>query len=216
MTKKKKVVIAFIGLTIFLLAVIFGYTYSKYVNSETVKGTATVAKWSFNGAITNSDENDLTSKEISLADSMDSNDSVVSKKIAPGTSGSFKIIIDATGSEVDVDYDVFLADEDKENGKKPENLYFTCNDLVTGNGQKFYSLEEMFKNSSDEHKSNLSGTIAKDEASMKKVITVNWNWPYETTDRDGGLEKADIQDTEDSSINDYCFTLNIIGKQKAQ
>ena len=214
MSKKKKIIIACLGITILLLSIIFGYTYSKYVHTETVKGSASVAKWSFNGAISNTRDDDLESKEISLADSMNSNDSVKSKTIAPGTSGSFKIIIDAEGSEVGVDYDVFLADEtDEENGenRKPANLYFTCDDLLTGQGEKFYSLEEMLKNNSDDSKSNLSGTIAKDAESKRKVITVNWNWPYESNEN--GLEKGDIQDTKDSNITNYRFTLNIVGKQ---
>ena len=212
MSKKKKIFIACIGIAVLCLAITLGYTYSKYVYTVPVKGTASVARWSFDGAISNTSE-DLVTKEISLADSMNSNDSVVSKKIATGTSGSFKIIIDATGSEVGVDYDVFVADDADETegeGKKPANLYFTCNDLLTGKGEKFYSLKEML-NSEEENKSNLSGTIAKDAASKKKVITINWEWPYESNEK--GLEQGDVQDTKDSNINDYRFTLNIVGKQ---
>ncbi|MBR1540068.1 MAG: hypothetical protein IJ629_02680 [Clostridia bacterium] len=52
------------------------------------------------------------------------------ERIAPGTSGNFKIIIDASGSEVGVDYDVTSLGE---GNNKPDNLYFTCSDLINAN-----------------------------------------------------------------------------------
>ena len=57
----------------------------------------------------------------------------------------------------------------------------------------------------------MRGTITKDNNTEEKVITVNWEWPYETRDQSGNLQ--DKQDTDDSKISDYTFTLNIIGKQ---
>lgn len=200
---------------ILLLAMIVGYTYAKYINSRTVTGSSATATWSFDGAISNTDSQ--VTKSISLAETV-SKDSIASGKIAPGTSGNFKIIINASGSEVDVDYDVLLK---QEANHKPANLYFTCSDLVdstdeNGNLKKYYSLSDMLglvQVDQNTSKYNMSGKITKDNNGTPKEITVNWEWPYEST-RDGlTLEELDEQDTNDSGINDYTFTLNILGKQ---
>lgn len=210
MRKSKKVLIVFACLAVLLLSIIFGYTYSKYVYKEPVSGSASVAKWSFSGAISNSENK--TTKSISLADTMNSSDSITKGKIAPGTSGSFKIIVNAAGSEVDVDYDVLLASEESQ---KPKNLYFKCNDLVEGSGQKFYSLAEMLKVNEETQRSNMSGKITTSQNEEPKEITVEWEWPYESTDESGvkQQEQLDEQDTNDSKLGDYTFTLNIVGTQ---
>ena len=212
MSKKKKITLMVIALVAFIIATIMGFTYSKYVNSMEVSGTAKTATWSFDGAISNTD--DETTKSISLAETI-SKDSVVSDKIAPGTSGNFKIIINANGSEVDVDYDVLLKDEVN---SKPANLYFTCNDLKNskdseGNLIKYYSLADMLEVDNTTNRSNMSGRIDKDENLTAKVITVNWEWPYESVQDGKTQEELDEQDTKDSGITDYKFTLNIVGKQ---
>ena len=212
MSKKKKILFAVVALIVVLFALIVGYTYSKYTDSKEVTGSAATASWSFNGAISNTASKTTTS--ISLAETI-SKDSIVQGKIAPGTSGSFQIIINAKGSEVDVDYDVLLKGAES---KKPANLYFTCEDLVNAKDEnheliKYYSLADMLKVDNTTHKSNMSGTIDKDKNGTEKVITVNWEWPYESTKDGVSQEVLDAQDTEDSGITNYTFTLNIVGKQ---
>ena len=213
MSRRKKLLIIVLSLMlVFLVAMILGYTYAKYINSREVSSTAGTATWSFDGSISNTENNQT--KSISLAQTVNK-DSVVSGKIAPGTSGTFKIIIDANGSEVDVDYDVLLKGEES---NKPDNLYFTCEDLVNARDSennliKYYSLEDMLAFDSQSNEYNMSGTIDKDSNSTPKEITVDWVWPYEST-RDGyTLEQLDALDTEDSGITDYTFTLSILGKQ---
>ena len=136
----------------------------------------------------------------------------MTEKIAPGTSGSFRIIINANGSEVDIDYDVLLKEEEN---NKPKNLYFTCEDLVNAKDEnneliKYYSLSDMLKVDSQTNRSNLSGTITRENNLNAKVITVNWEWPYETI-TDNVIQ--DEQDTNDSGIQNYNFKLSIVGKQ---
>lgn len=213
MKKRKKILFIVIALMLLLLvAMTLGYTYAKYINSREVKSTSATATWNFDGAISNT--NSETTKSISLAQTINK-DSIVSGKIAPGTSGSFKIIVNAKGSEVDVDYDVLLKGEESH---KPDNLYFTCEDLVKAkdeNGKliKYYSLADMLAVDSQTNKANMSGTIDKDDNATAKVITVNWDWPYESTRTDKSLAELDAQDTNDSGVTDYAFTLNILGKQ---
>ena len=118
--KRKKIGIVAVVL-ILLIALITGYTYSKYHQSVSVNVTSAVAKWKFSGEIVNS-KNSSTESTISLADTIESS-SVAEKRIAPGTKGEFSIVIDATGSEVDLSYIVELTEETN----KPQNLFFTYN-----------------------------------------------------------------------------------------
>ena len=183
MNKRKKIfLIVALLMSLLLIAMIFGYSYAKYYNSKEVSGTSATAIWNFDGAI--SKEDNGTTKTISLANTLDGSNPSVEGKIAPGTNGSFKIIVNAKGSEVDVDYDVLLKDE--ESGNKPDNLFFTCNDLEKAKDEnnnliKYYSLADMFKIDEETERSNLHGTIEKDSNDLPKVITVNWEWPYEST-----------------------------------
>lgn len=207
--KKRKIILPLcLVAAIFLLAIALGYTYSKYTSSSKIKGLTSTATWSFDGSISNS--SNMKTKQINLADTV-SKSTIKTGKIAPGTSGDFKIVIDASGSEVDVDYDVVFENEE---GKKPTNLYFTCEDLTNSRDSqgliKYYSLSEMLKVDGSNQRSNMSGTILKSENSSPKVINVHWEWPYETR-KDGVLQ--DDVDTKDSSIENYSFSINIIGKQ---
>lgn len=210
--RKKLLLVVAILMLVLLVAMGLGYTYAKYTNSREVSGSSATATWSFDGAISNTSNE--TTKSISLAQTV-SKDSVTTGKIAPGTNGTFKIIINAAGSEVDIDYDVLLKGSEN---NKPSNLYFTCEDLVDaretdGSLKKYYSLAEMLAVDSQTNRSNMSGTIDKDTNNTAKEITVNWVWPYESN-RDGyELDQLDLQDTNDSGITDYSFTLNILGKQ---
>jgi len=213
MSKRKKLLFVVVALMLTLLiAMALGYTYAKYINSRDVSSSASVAAWSFNGAISNT--NSETTTTISLANPTNSG-SNVNGKLAPGTSGSFRIIVNAAGSEVDVDYDVLLKGTEN---NKPSNLYFTCSDLenaVDGEGNliKYYSLADMLAVDNTTGRSNMSGTITASQNSTPRVITVNWEWPYEST-RDGMTQtELDAQDTLDSDINNYTFTLSIVGKQ---
>ena len=215
MNKRKKLLIVVIALMLVLLiAMALGYTYAKYVGHKDVSSSTATASWSFDGAISNTE--DLETTSISLAQNA-TNGQVKTERIAPGTSGNFKIIIDASGSEVGVDYDVTLLGEEN---NKPDNLYFTCSDLINANEngelKKYYSLEEMLAQVQiDENTSkyNLSGTIDKEQVDSLKEITVNWEWPYESTRTGYTLEQLDALDTEDSGITDYTFTLRILGRQ---
>lgn len=216
MSKRKKMLLIVTALMIILLvSLLLGYTYAKYTNSKEVTGSAATATWSFDGAISNTESNET--KSISLAQTVNK-DSVKSGKLAPGTSGTFKIIINAKGSEVDVDYDVLLKNEES---NKPANLFFTCEDLVNARNDKgelikYYSLSDMLNTVQvDENttKYNMSGTIDKDENEAPKVITVNWEWPYESEIAGKSTDELDLQDTNDSGITDYTFTLSILGTQ---
>ena len=53
MNKRKKLLLAIIACVIILFSILIGYTYSKYVKSVPVAGGGVIAKWSFDGFLTN-------------------------------------------------------------------------------------------------------------------------------------------------------------------
>ena len=97
-----------------LVAFIGGQAYAKYISQVRGNGIAEIATWSFK---VNGEKEQV--QEIRLASTCN-NQTLVNNKIAPGTSGSFNIKIDATGSDVGINYNITFAQEEN----KPQNLKF--------------------------------------------------------------------------------------------
>ena len=114
MTKRKRALGILLTIALVLLVFSTGYTFAKYYTEIEGGGIGSIAKWSF---IANNSED--TMQKISLVDTANQV-SLVEGKIAPGTSGNFDIVIDATGSEVGVDYEVRVAEENN----MPTNLIY--------------------------------------------------------------------------------------------
>ena len=190
MSKKKKALIIVAILAIILLAFIGGQAYAKYITEVKGQGMAEVATWSFK---VNGGKEQI--QQINLASTCDNN-TLVDNKIAPGTSGSFNIIIDGTGSDVGIRYNINFED----NSTKPTNLKF-----------KYENVEY---NSLGEIQDSISGIIgAKDE---NKVITlpIEWIWEYETGSNSETINTNDTIDTEDAqNIQNYTFNVSVIGTQ---
>ncbi len=190
MSKKKKALIIVAILAIILLAFIGGQAYAKYITEVKGQGMAEVATWSFK---VNGGKEQI--QQINLASTCDNN-TLVDNKIAPGTSGSFNIIIDGTGSDVGIRYNINFED----NSTKPTNLKF-----------KYENVEY---NSLGEIQDSISGIIgAKDE---NKVITlpIEWIWEYETGSNSETINANDTIDTEDAqNIQNYTFNVSVIGTQ---
>lgn len=190
MSKKKKVIIVSSILIIMLLAFIGGQAYAKYISQVRGNGIAEIATWSFK---VNGQKEQV--QEIKLVSTYNS-ETLVNNKIAPGTSGSFNIIVDATGSEVGIKYNIKLAEE----SNKPQNLKF-----VYG-GKEYDSIKQL----GDE----LSGTIAANEENKTRTINVQWKWNYETGSSAEQINANDIIDTNDAiSIANYTFQVIVTGTQ---
>lgn len=190
MTRKKKVLIVLAILAIVLLAFIGGQAYAKYVSQVRGNGVAEVATWSFkvNG------QNEQV-EEINLASTCD-NETLVNNKIAPGTSGSFNIIVDATGSEVGINYNIAFTEEEN----KPQNLKFVYNDT------EYNSIKDLEK--------DLSGTINANDEEKTRTLNVGWKWDYETGSGPEEIESNDLVDTQDGqSIQNYTFDVVVTGTQ---
>lgn len=190
MTRKKKVLIVLVILAVILLAFIGGQAYAKYVSQVRGNGVAEVATWSFkvNG------QNEQV-EEINLASTCD-NETLVDNKIAPGTSGSFNIIVDATGSEVGINYNIVFTEEEN----KPQNLKFIYNDT------EYNSIKDL--------EDDLSGTINANDEEKTRTLNVKWKWAYETGSDTEEITSNDLVDTQDAlSIQNYTFDVVVTGTQ---
>lgn len=196
MTKKKKVIGIILAITLILLVFLAGYSFAKYYTQIDGEGTGTIAKWSFIAGNKNGNI-----EEISLIDTADEV-SLVYGKIAPGTKGNFDIVIDATGSEVGVNYEVKVSSETN----LPTNMkyYITKKDGTKSN--EYNSLEDLAK-------AELNGNIPINEDQIR-TVTVNWMWPYESNDI-SKIDEYDLADFQTGVKADlkYKFVLQIIGTQ---
>ena len=182
---------AVVVLALIVAIILSMYAYSKYTSTLTGNGTSTVAKWSFkvNGQT-------QTIPDIELGETMDAHSNVVDKKLAPGTSGHFDLILDGSGSEVAIDYNIKLAIT-----QKPTNL-------------KFY-LDDKYQTpiSETDGTLNIAGSIALEDVNTPLTKTIYWQWPYETGKTSNEIDKNDETDTKDSGKN-VTMTITVTGTQR--
>lgn len=130
-------------------------------------------------------------KSINLLTTAD-NEKIVYEKIAPGTRGSFNIILN---SDKKFKYKIIF----ESISEKPQNLNFIAleNEQVLGCAN---TLEELSQ--------YLEGNISKE----KRInIKINWYWNYED---EKNSKLSDIQDTKDSKIiKKYQFNIYTLGEQ---
>jgi len=190
LSKKRKVLLVLAVLLIILLAFIGGQAYAKYVSEVRGNGVAEVATWDFK---VNGQSEQV--EEINLASTCN-NETLVDNKIAPGTTGSFNILVDATDSDVGINYNITFTEEEN----KPENLKF------------FYNEKEY--NSIKELEEDLSGTINANEEDKTRTLNVQWEWSYETGSNEEEIAKNDLIDTKDGqTIQNYNFEVVVTGTQ---
>ena len=187
---KKKAVIIIAILVAIILSFVGGQTYSKYVTEVRGDGTAQIATWDFK---VNGQREQV--QTISLGSTYDSS-TLVNGKIAPGTEGNFQIKVDATGSDVGIDYKIKFSDETT----KPANL-------------KFY-YQEVEYNSVLELGDALSGTINADDENKSKTFDIKWKWNYETGSNPTEVASNDKIDTQNAQeITNYEFDVIVSGTQ---
>lgn len=123
MKKNKSIKILIILAATILITIFIGYGYSKYVTSIKGETKAQIASWNFK--IT---EKSSESLSIDLAKTRFENDNteVDKTKVAPGTKGALEFNIDASDSQVSLEYDINM-----NLTKIPENLMFYTNEEMT-------------------------------------------------------------------------------------
>ena len=189
MTKKKKIIAALSILAIILLAFVGGQAYAKYITEVKGEGMAEVATWNFK---VNGQKEQI--QAINLASTCD-NETLVNHKIAPGTSGSFNIIVDGSDSDVGIRYNINFTNENN----KPQNLKFEYENV------EYSSIQEL--------QSKLSGVINANDENKTKTLNIKWKWAYETgTDEE--IASNDLIDTQDAqNIRNYTFNVSVTGTQ---
>ena len=190
MNKKRNILIIVLILLAMMISFLGGKTFSKYLSEIQGSGTAEIANWVFK---VNGKEDSVQSVNLL---STYHNETLINNKVAPGTKGSFNIVIDATGSEVGVDYEVKFLNETQ----KPQNLVFIHNN------QEYATVQEL--------EENLSGTIDANEENKTRTITINWEWQYETGDNENEIAQNDKIDTQNAKdLENYTFDIHVIGTQ---
>ena len=195
MSQKKRAVLVILLIALTIVLVTGGYTFAKYYKSiPTGGGSGKIAQWSFK--VPN------TSEKIYLTDF-----NLKDGKIAPGSNGEFAIEVDATGSDVSVDYYIKISNEIN----IPENMKFHA---VIKDGDKVLKEVEEKKSLNELAINGLNGTINFDDKNKKRTIIVYWNWPYETEGGDnldtqiGSIKQNSIEDSLLCS-----FDIEIVGNQ---
>ena len=188
---RNKPVIILLALLLITAIVFSMYAYAKYKTTLTGNGTATVAKWSFkvNGQT-------QTIPDIDLATTMKENNNVVEGKLAPGTEGSFDLNLDATGSEVAIDYNIKLAVTEK-----PSNLRFYTDSSYT---KEIASTDGVM---------NVSGVMSLEEIKTIQTKTIYWKWAYQTGTATNDIVANDKIDTADSKKS-VTMTITVTGTQR--
>lgn len=174
-----------IALTLVTTSLIGG-TLAKYTTTVTGDGSATVAKWSFNAY---SKQGDATF-EVKLTDTANTN--VTNGKIAPGSKGSFDIVIDATGSETALDYKIEFTNIQN----KIDNLKFYPDASRTDGTEIDLT-----------NPTALNGSIALADVRNTVTKTVYWEWKDAASN--------DKSDTEAGvAAKDMTFNIKVTGTQK--
>lgn len=190
MPKKKKVLIIMSIVLVILMSFIGGRAYSKYVARVRGQGIAEIATWNFK--VNGQEEQVQTIKLQSIYN----NEKIINNKIAPGTKGKFDIVVDATGSNVAIDYNIDFTNETN----KPTNLKFIYKNI------KYNSITEL--------KKVMSGRINANDEEKKKIFQIEWIWEYETGTTKQEISINDKIDTQNSKdFSNYTFDVIVSGTQ---
>lgn len=158
---KKKIII----ISVFLLLIAVGVvTYAMLVQSSVATSSSIAAKWRFkvNGQ-----------KETFNINLLEHANKLMNGKLAPGSSGAFDIVLDGTGSQVGIDYEISF--ENLEN--VPTNMKFYANSSKT-NQIRLSSYE-------------ITGTIASAN-NMTRTFTIYWDWPLNGGEDDASFAGKDL------------------------
>ena len=178
---------------------LLGGTMAKYVTEVTGTATATVAQWSF----TANGEAEQISSAIDLASTTYNAGTIAAKKVAPGTSGSFTITLDGSGSDVGIDYTIAIT-KNNASADLPTDLVFSTEAITEANpGKNLADLQ-----------SNLTGNIPYKSGAnnMKKDVIIYWSWPFESTQQGSDKDKKDTALGE-AAPNTGTLDITVTGEQ---
>ena len=187
---KNKIFLIIVIYLMIVLSFVGGQAFSKYTTKMKGEGSAEIATWNFKVNIQTEQK-----RTINL-NSIYDNESLKCNKIAPGTEGKFYIIIDATDSDVGINYKIRFENENN----KPRNLKFIY--------------KEIEYNSAIDLEKVLSGIINANDENKEKILDIKWKWDYETGRDEAEIFNNDKIDTEDGiNIKNYTFDVIVSGSQ---
>lgn len=167
-----------------------GKVFSKYLSKVKGEGIAQIANWNF---LVNEQEEKI--QKIQLVNTCNTK-TLVNGKIAPGTSGEFEIRIDATGSEVGIDYKIEFQNE----SNRPSHLKYSFE------GKEYQSITQL--------QEVLKGSISAEEENKIKKLKIQWIWPYETGNNEKEIQENDKIDTQEAKVlKNYQFDILVSGIQ---
>ena len=189
---KKRVIAVFVIIALIILSFLTGSTFAKYLTEYKTTASLQIARWSVSeDFLVNGVSNE--SQKINLATTYNP-ETLVNGKIAPGTSGTFGVQIDATGTETGINYEIKF---DRILGAIINNLVFTYNNNTYSNLSELSNI--------------ISGNIAANAENKIVNLEIGWCWPYETL-VNGSSANGDEQDTLDGSTiynSKYSFDVTI-------
>ena len=148
------------SLSLILLTLILVYvgTYAYYMRVVNGKITAKTGKFTFDVY-----HNNETFTSINLYDTAE-NPSLANRNIIPGDSGKFELVALATGSAMDIEYEINF---DATN--VPTNMNFYLNEQKTNK----INFEK-----------GLKGYFNYDDENKSKTYTIYWEWPFDSNNDD--------------------------------
>ncbi len=160
---KKRVIAVFVIIALIILSFLTGSTFAKYLTEYKTTASLQIARWSVSeDFLVNGVSNE--SQKINLATTYNP-ETLVNGKIAPGTSGTFGVQIDATGTETGINYEIKF---DRILGAIINNLVFTYNNNTYSNLSELSNI--------------ISGNIAANAENKIVNLEIGWCWPYETVE----------------------------------
>ena len=209
MSNGLKALIALLLIITTLASCIGLYAWAKYTSSQSGSATAQIAKWNFDLKLKEGKQNAVeTSGPIDLASTQFNH--VANDRIAPGTSGLFYVIIDTTGTEVDVLYNVNITLDNC-----PRNIkFYRGTDATTGEELSLGGVNSTSRSFSFSRylavKKDVNGTITNENG--KKEEPIYWVWDYSGA-IEGNATTYDQWDTADSNLGTTIMTITATGTE---
>ncbi len=183
------------------VAILAGFAYARYVTSLNGQAQAQIARFSFKVNTATNNEN----FRISLAQTknVQKSESGNSNYIEPGDCGVFDLVMDATGSDVSLVYNIEM-----DLSSMPKNL------ILYADEQMMHKIP-VIDNSSNgviNRKIKVEDFIGMNDNSQIQTKRVYWQWAFET-----GTSEIEIEenDTDDSRYMGHTveMSVNVVAKQ---
>lgn len=188
-TMKKKDIrflIIFIVIVTFSLFYLFQSSYAKYRKQVSAGMQATIASW--NIKVNTENINNKSTLTNNIIPTIDSNQYIKSGVIAPGSTGHFEVVINATDVDVDFNYEI---ESEVDEDTPLSDLTFTGYKIGTGAVQNF-----------SEGNTKVTGNITKNTGDTTITVYFTWN--------DGATNNMNNQADTEYAIDEDHENTNII------